>query len=62
MEPFVIKRFTLPFRGEEPNFQEQLQSLEVAASKFNIKGLKTLKSKVDYPAVKAVQCRTEPQE
>ena len=27
---------TLPFRGEEPNFQEQLQNFVVAASKFNI--------------------------
>ena len=27
---------TLPFRGQEPNFQEQLQNFEVAASKFNI--------------------------
>ena len=26
MEPFVIQRSTLPFRGEEPNFQEQLQN------------------------------------
>jgi hypothetical protein len=26
----------MPFRGEEPNFQEQLQNFEVAASKFNI--------------------------
>ena len=32
VEQFVIQRSTLPFRGEEPNFQEQLQSLEVAAS------------------------------
>ena len=36
MEPFVIQRSTLPFRGENPNFQEQLQNFEVAASKFNI--------------------------
>ena len=34
LEPFVIQRSTLPFRGEEPNFQEQLQNFEVAASKF----------------------------
>jgi len=26
----------LPFRGEKPNFQEQLQNFEVAASRFNI--------------------------
>ena len=62
MELFVIKRSTLPFQGEEQNYLEQLQNLEDAASKFNIKGLRTLKSKVDYPAVKAVQCQTEPQE
>ena len=36
MEPFVIQSSTLPFRGEEPNFQEQLQNFEVAALKFNI--------------------------
>ena len=36
MEPFVIQRSTLPFRGEEQNFQEQLQNFVVAASKFNI--------------------------
>ena len=36
LEPFVIQRSTLPFRGEEPNFQEQLQNFEVAASEFNI--------------------------
>ena len=36
LEPFVIQRSTLPFRGEEPNFQEQLQNFEVAAAKFNI--------------------------
>ena len=35
MEPFIIQRSTLPFRGEEPNFQEQLKTLEVAASKFH---------------------------
>ena len=35
MEPFVIQRSTLPFPDEEPNFQEQLQTFEVAASKFN---------------------------
>ena len=35
VEQFVIQRFILPFRGEEPNFQEQLQNFEVAASKFN---------------------------
>ena len=33
-EPFVIKRSTLPFGGEEPNFQELLPNFEVAASKF----------------------------
>ena len=27
---------TLHFQGEEPNFQEQLQNFEVAASKFNM--------------------------
>ena len=32
----VIQRSTLPFRGEKPNFQKQLQNFEVAASKFNI--------------------------
>jgi hypothetical protein len=31
-----MQRSTLPFRGEEPNFQEKLQNFEVAASKFNI--------------------------
>ena len=36
MEPFVIQKSTLAFRGEEPNFQEQLQNFEVAALKFNI--------------------------
>ena len=35
MEPFVLQRSTLPFRGEEPNFQEQLQTFEVAVSKFH---------------------------
>ena len=30
MEPFVIQRSTLPFRGQELNFQEQLQNFEVA--------------------------------
>ena len=34
MEPFVVQRSTLPFRGEEPKFQEWLQKLEVAASKI----------------------------
>ena len=29
---FVIQRSTLPFQDEEPNFQEQLQYFEVAAS------------------------------
>mgnify|MGYP001424394104 CR=1 FL=1 len=33
---FVLQRSILPFRGHEPNFQEQLQNFEVAASKFNI--------------------------
>ena len=32
MEPFVIQRSTLPFRGEEPNFQKWLPNFEVAAS------------------------------
>ena len=31
----VIQRSTLPFRGEEPNFQEQLQNFDVEASKFH---------------------------
>ena len=34
MEPFVVQRSTLPFRGEELKFQERLQKLEVAASKI----------------------------
>jgi hypothetical protein len=34
LEPFVVQRSTLPFRGEEPNFQEWKQKLEVAASKI----------------------------
>ena len=38
---FVIQRSILPFRGHEPNFQEQLQNFEVAASKLNIDGLST---------------------
>ena len=33
---------TLPFQGEEPNSQEQLQNFEVAASKFNIDHHSTL--------------------
>ena len=33
---FLIQRSTLPFQGEEPNFQKQLQNFEVAASNFNI--------------------------
>ena len=36
MEPIVIQRSTIPFRGEDLNFDEQLQNYEVAASKFNI--------------------------
>ena len=29
LEPFVIQRSTLPFRGQEPNFQAQLQNFNV---------------------------------
>ena len=39
VEQFVIQRFTLPFRGEEPNFQEQLQNFEVAILLCNFFGL-----------------------
>ena len=28
MEPFVVQRSTLPLRGKEPNFQEQLQNFK----------------------------------
>ena len=37
LEPFVIQRSALPFRGWQPNFQKWLQNFEVITSKFNIK-------------------------
>ena len=36
MEPFVIQRSALRFRGWQPNFQKWLRNFEVTASKFNI--------------------------
>ena len=57
MESFVIQRSALLFGGWQPNFQNLLHNLEVAASKFRIdlNGLKNGTSNNFENSLKSIQ-------
>ena len=55
LEPFVIQKSALLFRGWQPNFQKWLQNFKVAASKFNINcSLTSMASKMAFPYISKI--------